>query len=60
MSVPEAPMNEYHGTPPRQYDVGLAWQIAPMEPEGKAEGVNELTNGDFRTSVRGPNAAHDF
>jgi len=39
MSVPEAPVNEYHCAVLGQYYVGLAWKIAPVDPEPVAKSV---------------------
>jgi hypothetical protein len=43
---------------PREDEVGLAWQIAPMEAESIAQSVNQPANDELRRRVAALHGAH--
>lgn len=51
MPVPEAAVDEDHGFVLRQYDVGLAGQVAAVQAEAVAHAVQQRAHGELRGGV---------
>src|SRR5262249_1175956 len=56
--VPETPVGEDHGSPTREYEVGLAWKLAVMDAEAQAFCVEAFPQDQFRARVRPANPSH--
>jgi hypothetical protein len=58
VQMPEASMDEATDAVLRKNDVRIARQIAPMEAEAVAQGVEQAPDDKFRLGILAANAGH--
>ena len=56
--MPEAAVHKDNCMKPAEYDVGLAGQILPVDPEAKTLPVKATPNEKFRLRVPSPDSRH--
>lgn len=60
MTMPKAPVNEYHGSMLCEHEIGRAGKSLPMQPKPKSETVKEAADHHLRAGVLPPYRPHDF
>jgi hypothetical protein len=58
--VPEATVNEHHGSARRHNDIGLARQIGAVEGEAAAEPMQNRTHNTFGRRILAANRGHSL
>lgn len=58
VTVPEAPMDEYHSIVFRKYEIRGSWQFAVMQPEAEAHAMQAPTYYHFRLGILASYAGH--
>jgi hypothetical protein len=59
VAVPEAAVDLDRLAEPREHEIGLAGQVAPVQAESISQSVNQSTDDEFRRRVTALHGAHD-